>query len=80
MAQEMDTVTEYSFCEKGNTRLWQNYRTITLISHPSRVILQAILSMLGEAVKKNSNNSLNDWRKLLLVTAWKSAPTKATFS
>ena len=31
-------------------------------------------------MKKNSSNSLIDWRKLLLVTTWKLAPTKAKFT
>ena len=33
-------------------------------------------SICLEAVKKNSSHSLKDWRKLLLVMAWKSTPTK----
>ena len=30
----------------------------------------------SEAVKKNCNNTLKDWRKQRLNTAWKSAPTR----
>ena len=33
-------------------------------------------SISWKAVKTNSNNSLKDWRKQLLTTTWKSAPTK----
>ena len=33
-----------------------------------------------EAVKKNCNNSLKDWRKQRLNTAWQSAPTRTKFS
>ena len=36
-----------------------------------------MISICWEAVKKNYNNSLNNWRKQLLDTVWKSALTKA---
>ena len=39
MAQELDTVTDYSSSEKGQ-------RTISLISHPSRVVQRVILNRL----------------------------------
>ena len=32
--------------KKGNLQLCQNYRTISLISHPSKVILKIILNRL----------------------------------
>ena len=32
--------------KKGNLQLFQNYRTISLISHPSKVILKIILNRL----------------------------------
>ena len=38
------------------------------------------LSIQGKTTALQLNNSLKDWRKQLLVTAWKSAPTKAKFS
>ena len=39
-----------------------------------------LISLFWEAVKKNCNNSLKGWRKRLLDTAGKSAPTKAKSS
>ena len=38
------------------------------------------IDLLGEAVKKNCSNSLKDWRKQRLNTAWKSVPTRTKFS
>ena len=35
-----------TFPKKGNLQLWQNYRTISLISHPSKVMLKIILNRL----------------------------------
>ena len=45
-ARELDTVTDYSSSKKGNTRLYQNYKTISLISHSSKVMLRVILNRL----------------------------------
>ena len=38
------------------------------------------ISICWLAMKKNSNNSLKDYRKQMQDTAWKSAPTKAKLS
>ena len=38
--------------KKGNLQLCQNYRTISLISHPSKVMLKIILNRLYELVSK----------------------------
>ena len=35
-----------TFPKKGNLQLCQNYRTISLISHPSKVLLKVILNRL----------------------------------
>ena len=35
-----------TFPKKGKLQLWQNYRTISLISHPSKVMLKIILNRL----------------------------------
>ena len=35
-----------------------------------------MISILKEVAKKNSNNTLKDWRKYVQNTEWKSAPTK----
>ena len=41
-----------TFPKKGNLQQCQNYRTISLISHPSRVILKIILNRLKPQVEK----------------------------
>ena len=38
--------------KKGNLQLCQNYRTISLISHPSKVVLKIILNRLKPAAEK----------------------------
>ncbi|GFN97082.1 endonuclease-reverse transcriptase [Plakobranchus ocellatus] len=38
--------------KKGNLKLFQNYRTISLISHPSKVMLQVILNRLKHEAEK----------------------------
>ena len=38
--------------EKGNPQQCQNYRTISLISHPSKVMLKTILNRLKPRVEK----------------------------
>ena len=35
-----------SFPKKGNLQLYQNYSTISLISHPSKVMLRSLLNRL----------------------------------
>ena len=51
LAQRLDTVADHHSSRKnGNTRLCQNCRMISLISHPSRVMLWLILNRLvGQA-------------------------------
>ncbi|GFO50541.1 RNA-directed DNA polymerase (reverse transcriptase) domain containing protein [Plakobranchus ocellatus] len=38
--------------KKGNLKLCQNYRTISLISHPSKVMLKVILNRLKPEAEK----------------------------
>ena len=38
--------------KKGNVQLWQNYRTISLISHPSKVMLKIILNRMKPEAEK----------------------------
>ena len=42
----MDSVADYYTPEKGNLQLCQNYRTISLINHPSKVMLKVLLNRL----------------------------------
>ena len=43
----MDSVADYyTPLKKGNLQLCQNYKTISLISHPSKVMLKVILNRL----------------------------------
>ena len=46
MAQGVYSVVDNSSSEKGDIRLCQNYRMISLISHPSMVMLRVILNRL----------------------------------
>ena len=46
MAYPMDSVADYYTPKKGNLQLCQNYRTISLISHSSKVMLKVILNRL----------------------------------
>ena len=49
MADYMDSIPSYHIItlpNKGNLQLCQNYRTISLISHPSKVMLKIILNRL----------------------------------
>ena len=46
MADHMDSVPSYHTPKKGNLQLCQNYRTISLISHRSKVKLKIILNRL----------------------------------
>ena len=47
MAQRMDSIHEHSIPQrKGNLRLYKKYRTISLISHPSKMMLRVILNRL----------------------------------
>ena len=42
----MDSVIDHHSTKKGNVQLCQNYRTISLISHPSKVMLRILLNRL----------------------------------
>ena len=44
MADHMDSFPSYHPPQKGNLQLCQNYRTISLITHPSKVMLKIILN------------------------------------
>ena len=46
MADHVDSIPSYHTPKKGNLQLCQNYRTINLISHPSKVISKIILNRL----------------------------------
>ena len=46
MAKKLDRILNYYKPKKGNLKKCNNYRTISLISHPSKVLLQIILSRL----------------------------------
>ena len=43
MAKGVDTVLVIPLPKKGNLKQCQNYRTISLISHPSKIMLRLIL-------------------------------------
>ena len=56
MAYPMDSVAVITLPKKGNLQLCQNYRTISLISHSSKVMLKVILNRLipqAEEIIKN---------------------------
>ena len=46
MAKKLDRILNYYNTKKGNLKKCNNYHTIYLISHPSKVLLQIILSRL----------------------------------
>ena len=47
MADSMDSVLIISLPEKkNNLQLYKNYRTIRLLSHPSKVIMKVILNRI----------------------------------
>ena len=46
MAKGVDTILVIPLPKKGNLRQCENYRTLSLISHPSKIMLQVILSQL----------------------------------
>ena len=52
MANPMDPVFSITLPKKGNLQQCQNYRTISLISHPSKVMLKIILNRLKPQVEK----------------------------
>ena len=52
MANPMDPVLNHHISQEGNLQQCQNYRTISLISHPSKVILKIILNRFKPQVEK----------------------------
>ena len=53
MANPLDPVpSHHTLPKKGNLQLCQNYRTISLISHPSKVMLKIILNRLKPQAEK----------------------------
>ena len=52
MANHMDPVLSHSLPRKDNLQQCQNYRTISLISHPSKVMLKIILNRLKPQAEK----------------------------
>ena len=52
MANPMDPVLSHHTPKKGNLQQCQNYRTISLISHPSKVMLKIILNRLKPQAEK----------------------------
>ena len=60
MVYPMDSVANYYPSEKGNLQLCQNYRTISLISHSSKVLLRAILNRLTPQAKKIISEEQSD--------------------
>ena len=52
LCQRIYSIHDHSTPKKGNVRLCKNYRTISLISHPSKIMLRVILNRLkGKAEK-----------------------------
>ena len=52
MANPMDPVLSHHTFKKGNLQQCQNYRTISLISDPSKVMLKIILNRLKAQAEK----------------------------
>ena len=52
MASPMDQVLSHHTFQEGNLQQCQNYQTISLISHPSKVMLKIILNRLKPQVEK----------------------------
>ena len=51
-ANPNDPVLSHDTSKKGNLQQCQNYRTISLISHPSKVMLKTILNRLKPQAEK----------------------------
>ena len=56
MANPVDPVRSHNTSQKGNLRQCQNYRTISLISHPSKVTLMIILNRLKPQAETTAEN------------------------
>ena len=52
MAYTVDPVSSYHLPKNGNLQVCQNYRTISLNSHPSKVMLKIILNRLKPEAEK----------------------------
>ena len=52
MTNPMDPVPSHHTSQKGNLQQCQNYRTISLISHPDKVMLKIILNRLKPQAEK----------------------------
>ena len=46
MAERVDTIARNTLPKKGNLKQYQNYRNLSLISLPSKIILRLILNQL----------------------------------
>ena len=53
MADTMDLVADYYLRKKGNLKFCQNYRTISFIGHPSKVMLKVVLNRLKPQAEEN---------------------------
>ena len=52
MAEGVDTVLDIPSPKKGNLKQCQNYRAISLISHPNKIMLRIILNRLKAKAEK----------------------------
>ena len=52
MAKTVDPVLSHHTSQIGNLQQYQNYRTISLISHPSKIMLKIILNRLKPQAEK----------------------------
>ncbi|GFS02916.1 endonuclease-reverse transcriptase [Elysia marginata] len=71
--------------KKGNLKLCQNYRTISLIGHPSKVMLKVILNRLRLKRSLRRNKLASDQvagplnKFVLLEYSWKISSTNMSF-
>ena len=52
MAEGVNTIARHIFTKKGNLKQCQNYRSISLISHPSKIMLRVIRDRLKAKAEK----------------------------
>ena len=52
MAEEVDTIAFMPLSKKGNFKQCQNYRTISVISHFTKIMLRVILNRLKAKVEE----------------------------